>query len=202
MGSWRGTRAFKIEVVEMCLGGRSVFSTFGHTSLNMRHTSGKNMGSCEWSIGLPCFIFTWGSSRGPTKVGRESKTTQFCETLSVRLTEPEPWTDAPTKAAASGSLHTHHTFLPSYSRASSPWWLNELLTSVNPDVIEIASSEQILFPSEKPTDLLRNFLSLHQWSCSFDGHNYTLTANRIGVWESTCCVKYNTCCNCCVNMLC
>ena len=186
----------------MCLGGRSVFSTLGHTSLNMRHTSEKNMGFCEWSIGLPCFIFTWGSSRETTEVGRESKTTWFCETLRVRLTDLGPRTDASTKAAASGSLHTRHTFLPSYSRASSPWWLNELFTSVNPDVIETASSEQILFPSEKLTDLLRNFLSLHQWSCNINSHNYTVTANRICVSESTCCVNYNTCFTCCVNMLC
>lgn len=129
----------------MCLGGRSVFSTFGHTSLNMRHTSGKNMGSCEWSIGLPCFIFTWGSSRGPTKVGRKAKPhssvrLQVCVSQSL-----QPWTDAPTKAAASEAC-THITYCSLYSWASSPWWLNELFTSVNPDVIEIASSEQILFP--------------------------------------------------------
>lgn len=100
MGSWRWTRAFKIEVVEMCLGGRAVFSTFGHTSLNMRHTSGKNTGSCEWSIGLPCFIFTWGSSREPTKVGRESKTTWFCETLSVLLTRAGAPNRCPNKSSS------------------------------------------------------------------------------------------------------
>lgn len=64
-GHWPGIS--EIEVVEMCLGGGSVFSTFGHASLNMRHISGKNIGSCEWSIGLPCFTFTWGCYRESTK---------------------------------------------------------------------------------------------------------------------------------------
>lgn len=71
-GHWPGIS--EIEVLEMCLRGGSVFSTFGHPSLNMRHISGKNTGSCEWSIGLPCFIFTWGYYTESTKVWRESKT--------------------------------------------------------------------------------------------------------------------------------
>lgn len=111
-GHWPGIS--EIEVVEMCLGTGSVFSTFGHASLNMRHISGKNIGSCECSIGLPCFIFTWSHYRESTKAWRESKTKWVCflETLSMCLIGLDHCTDASTQMAASGSTHTCSSLQP------------------------------------------------------------------------------------------
>lgn len=45
MRAWPWTRTAEIDGREMDLGGESVFRTFEHTSLNMRHISGKNIKS-------------------------------------------------------------------------------------------------------------------------------------------------------------
>lgn len=176
MGAWRLTRDFRNRSSKNVSGRRSVFSTFGHTSLNMRLISGKNIGSCEWSIGLPCFIITWGYSREAIKVWRESKTkwVWFFETLNVLLIRFGSLNRCCHKS--SSIWKPAHLFPPSYSSALFPWLLNESLTSVNTGDINSFIKANSL-PLWKVDRLLRNVLSLHQWCFYFGALDYTIMAS-------------------------
>lgn len=156
-GHWPGI--LEIEIVEVCPGERSVFSTFGHASLNIKHISGQNIGSCEWSLGLPCFIFSWGCYRESTKVWRKSKTKWVCFLrLSMLLADLSPCTDASMKAAASESAHTCSTLHPPWLIFMVAEWVTHFNQYWCARNSFIRANSLLLWKVDR---LLRNVQSLH-----------------------------------------